>query len=240
MSAATRHDTAETPIDQQIRRDIAEAIYEQRMAPGTRLSETGLGDIYGVSRTVVRKALFHLAADKLVDIRPNRGAVVWQPSPAEAHEVFAARRLLESTLLADTLAGLDSTGHARLVERLQTCLNDDRAAHAAHDRQAMIRASGDFHRRLAEPAGNSVLLEFLDELIGRSSLIIALFETREAGPCAEADHERLLAIIERGDIGEAQAELAAHLEDCEERLNLSAAETASPSLSDLLGRTRRA
>ena len=240
MSPTTQQDTADTSIDQQIRRDIAEAIYEQRLAPGTRLSETGLGEIYGVSRTVVRKALFHLAADKLVDLRPNRGAMVWQPSPAEAHEVFAARRLLESTLLADTLARLDRAGHARLVERLRACLDDDRAAHAAQDRQAMIRASGDFHRRLAEPAGNSVLLDFLDELIGRSSLIIALFETREAGPCAAADHERLLAIIERGDIDRAQSELAAHLKDCEGRLNLVPVDTASPSISDLLGRSRQA
>ena len=74
-------ETCAVSIDQRMRADIAEAIFDQRMAPGTRLSEAGLGEIYGVSRTVVRKALFHLAADKLVDIRPNRGAIVWQPSP---------------------------------------------------------------------------------------------------------------------------------------------------------------
>lgn len=223
-------------IDQRMRADIAEAIFDQRLAPGTRLSEAGLGEIYGVSRTVVRKALFHLAADKLVDIRPNRGAIVWQPSPAEAHEVFTARRVLETSLLAEGLARMGEADHAELDRILAA----DIAAHEAGDRQAMIRASGDFHRRLAAPANNSVLLAFLDELIGRSSLIVALYEARDAAPCSHHDHAALLAEIATGDVARAQAALAAHLHDCQDRLVLDAPAIETPALADLLRGPRRA
>ena len=35
---------------------IFEAILEQRLAPGTKLSEEALGEIFGVSRTIIRRA----------------------------------------------------------------------------------------------------------------------------------------------------------------------------------------
>ncbi|CAN0602266.1 unnamed protein product, partial [Ectocarpus sp. 12 AP-2014] len=71
------------------------AIHEHRIAPGTKLGEDEIGDIYGVSRTVVRAALQSLAHVQLVEMRRNRGAFVARPSLVEAHEVFEARELLE-------------------------------------------------------------------------------------------------------------------------------------------------
>lgn len=40
---------------------IFDAILEQRLAPGTKLSEEALGEIFGVSRTIIRRALSRLA-----------------------------------------------------------------------------------------------------------------------------------------------------------------------------------
>jgi len=64
------------------------AIHEHRIAPGTKLGEDELGEIYGVSRTVVRAALQSLSHIQLVEIRRNRGAFVARPSLKEAREVF--------------------------------------------------------------------------------------------------------------------------------------------------------
>ena len=67
---------------------IFEAILEQRLAPGTKLSEEALGEIFGVSRTIIRRALARLAHGGVVLLRPNRGAVVASPSIEEARQVF--------------------------------------------------------------------------------------------------------------------------------------------------------
>ena len=77
---------------------IFEAILEQRLAPGTKLSEEALGEIFGVSRTIIRRALSRLAHEGVVLLRPNRGAVVASPSVEEARQVFLARRLVERAI----------------------------------------------------------------------------------------------------------------------------------------------
>ena len=75
--------------------DLSLAIHEHRLAPGTKLSEDEVGEVYGVSRTVVRAALRELAHGRLVTIHRNRGAFVAKPTVREAREVFEARALLE-------------------------------------------------------------------------------------------------------------------------------------------------
>ena len=62
---------------------LAIAIHEHRLAPGAKLSEDEVGEVFGVSRTVVRAALQILAHDKMVDLKRNRGAFVAQPSVKE-------------------------------------------------------------------------------------------------------------------------------------------------------------
>ena len=71
------------------------AIHEHRLAPGTKLGEDELSEIYGVSRTIVRAGLQSLSHQQIVEIKRNRGAFVAQPNLVEAREVFEARELLE-------------------------------------------------------------------------------------------------------------------------------------------------
>src|SRR4051794_34898812 len=60
----------------EIARAVRAAIAEQRLPPGTKLSEDELGATFGVSRTIVRAALRSLQAERLVTMWPNRGAFV--------------------------------------------------------------------------------------------------------------------------------------------------------------------
>lgn len=71
------------------------AIHGKIGYPGTKLGEDDLGNIYGVSRTLVRLALQTLARGGIVIIKKNRGAFVAPPSIAQTHEVFEVRRLIE-------------------------------------------------------------------------------------------------------------------------------------------------
>ena len=68
--------------------------------PGDKLTEDVIGDRFGVSRTIVRTVLARLNAEGLVDMQPNKGATIAQPSLSEAQDVFETRMCLERQVLA--------------------------------------------------------------------------------------------------------------------------------------------
>lgn len=230
-SAADAPERVPASVDSDIRRDVTDAIFDLRMPPGMRLSEATLGELYGVSRTVARKALFHLVRDGLVEMRPNRGAIVVTPSVQEVHEVFEARRIIETALVGRSMLTMVAK-NCRLLHKLAKA---DAVAHDANDRRSMIRTSGNFHRELARMAGNVVLQQFLDRLIGRTSLIIATYQPSAARACSSHDHEKLAELVEQGNVARAQAAMRRHLCECEDDLCLTDA-PARPPLARILGR----
>ena len=68
---------------------LTQAIVEHRLQPGAKLAEQKLADHFGVSRTLVRQALFRLSQNQLIRLEPARGAFVAAPSVTEARQVFA-------------------------------------------------------------------------------------------------------------------------------------------------------
>lgn len=62
---------------------LRRAILEQALEPGAKLPEDMIGETFGVSRTIARRALELLAAEELVEFRPHRGASVVKPSLEE-------------------------------------------------------------------------------------------------------------------------------------------------------------
>jgi DNA-binding GntR family transcriptional regulator len=206
------------PSDLSIYQRIAAAIFEQRLPPGVKLTEDTLGGIFGVSRTIIRNALLRLAHERIVEIRPNRSAVVASPSREEAQQVFAARRVIEAATVASACV---RAGRAEILS-LRELAADEIAARGRGDRRAWVRLSGMFHLALAEAAGNAVLGDFLKDLVGRTSLIIALNEAPGNSACGLDEHRDILEAVAKGDAPRAAALMTRHLESCEERLNLSA------------------
>ncbi len=78
---------------------VVDAILAGRLAPGQRLGEQALADLFGVSRIRVREAMARLSARGMVDANARRGWFVVQPSLDEAREAFGARLALETGLL---------------------------------------------------------------------------------------------------------------------------------------------
>jgi DNA-binding GntR family transcriptional regulator len=86
MNSMTK--TADAPTSAKgskwIAEDIAAAIAARQLPPGTRLREEALSRVYSVSRTKIRAALLILSKDKLIDMIPDKGAFVSQPTEREA------------------------------------------------------------------------------------------------------------------------------------------------------------
>jgi len=202
-----------------IRDHLRDAIVDRRLAPATKLSEAEVGTLFDVSRTVVRAALQALSFEGLVRIERNRGAFVANPSPEEARQVFDSRRLIEPGLARAAAKRITPDEVAAFRERLsdESRLMGERGPSA---RRAEIHASGDFHLLLASVAGNAILLRFMEELVARSSLVIALYGRSGASSCGHNDHGQILSALEQGDGEGASQLLLAHIDHIESDLDL--------------------
>jgi len=207
-------DTAHTEIER-VSGTIFQAILERRLEPNTRLVEGQLAKILSTSRAHIRQALLLLAQRKLVKIVLNKGAVVADPSETEAVEVFAARHCVEREIIH--LVCKQYQPRDLLV--LRTHLEREQQARQNHDNVELIKATGKFHLLLAEIAGNQVLLDFLQQLIARSSLILEKFESHNNQTCQERDHAEMVRLISEGTEEKVRKLMDQHLSAIEQLLN---------------------
>jgi DNA-binding GntR family transcriptional regulator len=219
--------------DQQIVDKVRKAVLTQSLPPGTRLPEVTLGEIFGVSRSVVRKALTRLDAEYVVTQTPNQVARVRAPSIEETRETFAARRLVEGEVVA-LLAGHLKTAQ---LETLENVVEMERQAHANREEPVRIEHSLALHHALAELSPNRVLGKMLTDLILRTSIVIALYKRDGLASCyLEGDHAELLAHLRAGESEAARRSVADHLQALEGLMDLGARD-ARIDLMSILGRT---
>ena len=200
--------------------DIAAAIAARKLPPGTKLREEALSRVYSVSRTKIRAALLILSKDKLIDIVPDKGAFVSQPTEAEARDVFATRRIIEAALAAQFVEKARPADFARLEKHIRS----ERAAVSRSDSKARSRLLGDFHVLLARVVGNQVLTEILEELVARSSLITMLYQSERDAACSSDEHVAFLQAARSGDAAAAVALMLEHLSHVEAALRFDGGE----------------
>lgn len=216
--------------EQTIAKSLSRAILEHRLLPGLKLGEDELADVYGVSRTTIRAALRTLAHGQMVDVVRNRGAFVAQPSKQEAQEVFEARELLEPRTAHS--AALKSTPQD--VDLLKAHIEQEHKAMDEGNRGHALYLSGQLHVEIAKIAAQNTITSFIETLIARSSLIVALYWRRESAICEQHAHDRLVDAIAAKDAELAKSLMETHLIDLHSALDLSAPNPAGGSLKKLL------
>lgn len=208
----TKKDVAPTGASaESIAERIRTAILEHRLAPGTKLTEVQLCEVFGVKRGAIRQALALLATDRLVDLEPNRGAFVASPTLQDVHEVFEMRRIVELAVMERLATGPG----AKRLKGVAAMIDKERHAFERRDFPARIRLSGEFHTALAALTGNTVLRDCLGGLVARSTLMSALYESHGRSPCSFDDHAQILAALEAGDAKRAAQLMAHHLQHVE-------------------------
>lgn len=222
--------SAEMRIETHIYRTIVDGVLAHRLTPGTKLPEPELCQLFDVGRAVVRRVLERLAHDGIVTLRPNKGAVIAEPTPEETREIFQARCALERALVELAVANVNDDDLAMLRRQLDA----EHAAMHRFDQPSWARLASDFHLRVAALAGNAVLLRYLTELISRCSLIVGLYEPPGYAPCEHDEHSAIVDCIARRDAAGAIARMQAHLEELERRIETTRMR-GEKSLASLLG-----
>lgn len=195
---------------------LRSAIIEQRLAPGSRLPEDAIGDSFGTSRTIAREALGRLAVEGLVDLIPNRGAFVANPSLQDGRGIFSVRRALERAMVLELVGKIDAAAASRLREMVAR-----EAALAARNDAEAIRLAGEFHLTLAQMTGNPLLVRYVTETVSRCSLVLAMYGRPHSADCGAREHSAIVEALISGDSEGAAALMDQHIAEVANRALLS-------------------
>lgn len=138
--------------------------------------------------------MMRLETRGIVTVSPRRGWFVVEPSAEESIKVYEARRIIEYGLLRN-LSGVSAEGIAILADHL----DEEKAAIAKGDRQRLTCLMGDFHIRIAEIAGNDIIVETLRDLTARTILISMLYQSDFHAQQSHDGHCRIFEAIKAAD-----------------------------------------
>lgn len=175
---------------------LRDMITNGELKPGEKIHEPNLCERFGVSRTPLREALKLLAAEGLVIITVNRGAVVAKITPEEINDLFPIMGMLEA--LAGELAAQKMTKKdlARLVTMHEAMLAHYRAGEWA----PYITLNREIHEAIFAAAGNDSLTTMYNSVMVRIHAV--RYTTRKSQRRwdeAVSDHVRLMAALEARD-----------------------------------------
>jgi DNA-binding GntR family transcriptional regulator len=183
-------------------------IVQGRLAPGARLNERLLTAQLGVSRTPLREAFKVLATEGLVELVPNRGAIVSQIDAERLSETLAVMGALEA--LAGELACRNATD-AQLNE-IRALHYEMLAYHARGDLAGYFKFNQAIHLKLVKYSGNTTLFNAYRQLNGnvRRARYMANL-SKERWDAAVREHEEILAALGARDVKRIKALLTEHL-----------------------------
>ncbi|MGI5126514.1 GntR family transcriptional regulator [Pseudonocardia sp. CA-107938] len=177
--------------------------------PGVAVPAEEVAALFGVSVIPVREALKTLVGEGLVEHRPRGGYTVARLTPAELHELYVVRGVLEQAALGAAVAAAQPVDHDRAAaahEAMHQALRDG-------DERAHHRESRRFHLALVAPSGMRRLQAMLESAWNLTEPYRPMSQVPEPERAAlHAEHERMLAAFTAGAAAELLATAAAHHE----------------------------
>ncbi len=140
---------------------LRDGIFLGRFAPGQRLITSELMTDIGVSRGSLREAFSRLAADGIVDLVPNRGAVVRRLSRVELINLFRIREVLEGLAARQAAEAINVAENRRVFESMWDLAGPDDTPLTAI---RFAEKNSLFHQTLVTIGGNAQLAELINKL----------------------------------------------------------------------------
>jgi DNA-binding GntR family transcriptional regulator len=187
---------------------IADGILNGTLRPGVRLDEIGLALQHGVSRTPVREALRQLTTSGLIDMRPRKGAVVSQATPAEVESLFVAMAEMEATCARLAAMSMTPLERRRLQARHEAMI----ALSAKGDPEAYSDANVAFHLAIYAGAHNEPIADYTRGLRRRvGPFRRAQFQVEGRLTRSTEEHGAVVKAILGGDPAGAHAAMLHHV-----------------------------
>lgn len=194
---------------------LREEIVEGVWAPGMRLQERVLCARYGVSRSPLREACRVIAAEGLLELQPNRGAVVTRPTLTDAIEYMQIVTALQ-TLAVRLACEHASDEKLAQIEKLHLQM---REASERNQIEPFFEFNNQIHEAIVSASGNSALVSMHEQADRHITRLQNLSGAKEADPAlAMAEHEAFVGALLQRDAATAVDALAKHLETVTEEI----------------------
>ncbi|MER5183900.1 GntR family transcriptional regulator [Streptomyces sp. NPDC002896] len=211
-------DSDEAPLVDEIAARIRDRIMSGAFAIGMPLRQAALANEFGVSRTPVREALRQLQHGGLIEVHPNRGAVVRVPAPWEVRQAYEVRAELEG-LAAQRAAVRISSAQTDRLRDLNKVLHSALEGGSSPETAA---ANDEFHTIICAAAENAWLLRMVDQVNASfprnvSSLVLSEVERHRRENVHQ--HDEIIAALASRDPEAARAAMYAHIISSGEHLS---------------------
>ena len=196
------------PLAQVVAAHLRDMIAQSELAPGDRIREREVAKRLAVSRTPMREALRLLAAERLVELLPNRGAVVGNPSAKEVEDLLSVLATLEA--LAGEQAALRAS-EAEIAE-VRALHYEMLATFERGDRLAYFKLNQAIHRAIVAASHNAALIELHGQTNAR--LYRIRYQSNldnDQWPMAVEEHDAMLRALSARDAGGLARILRDHL-----------------------------
>ena len=195
-------------LHEQVANRLRQMLVENRLAPGAKLNERELCEVLNVSRTPLREAIKMLAAEGLVELLPNRGAIALQLTEADVLNTFEVMAGLEGQ--SGELAATRIT-EAELAE-IRAQHFEMMAAYTRRDLPAYYRLNAAIHNAINTAARNPVLSVTYRQVNARlQALRFKSNQDEEKWSRAVREHEQMIEALGAHDASAMRAVLVAHL-----------------------------
>ncbi len=195
-------------LHDQVAARLRTMLVEGQIAPGAKLNERELCEQLRVSRTPLREAIKLLAAEGLVDLLPNRGAVAVKLTEADVHNTFELLAALEG--MSGELAAQRIT-EEELAE-LRALHYEMMACFARRDLSGYYRINARIHTAINDAARNPVLASTYRSINARvQSLRFRTNQNEAKWKHAVAEHERMIEALAARDAAALRSVLVEHL-----------------------------
>lgn len=203
ITAITRRPLHEEAVDR-----LRDLIVQGELTPGARLNERVLCGQLGISRTPLREAIKLLATEGLVELLPNRGAVVTSIDATRLAQILQVMGALEG--LAGDLACRNAT--VAHIEAIGVLHQEMLVMHTRGDLAGYFRYNQKIHLSIVEASGNAVLASTYRNLnanVRRARYMANL--SRERWDEAVREHEQILVALRARNVAKLRRLLQDHL-----------------------------
>ena len=188
---------------------VKSRIIDRSFKEGDFLTEVGIAEELGISRTPVREAFVLLEAENFVELLPKKGAYIPQISPRDVREVIEARSLIE-TFAAERVMEKRSD----LVPKLRSSLEVQRQHVSEEKIDEFVEADREFHYLVVSTAGNNLLSRFYEGIRDRQirmGIQAATYSAQRVEQVLE-EHTAIVEAAEEGDVEKLRGAIQKHLD----------------------------
>jgi len=155
-----RNDKSVGSLSSRVYHQIRAEIIRGTLVPGESVTEMGLAKDCGVSRTPVREALHQLELEGLVELIPNKGAVILGISPEDICDIYQIRAMLEGSV-AERAARLATDEDIR---KLTDILDLTEFYISRQNLQQLQAMDGQFHQLIYDMSSSRMFKRVLKDM----------------------------------------------------------------------------